>query len=199
MCLVSELRCGTRPEPPEERRKRLSRLLSRKTKAMRDGIQLSEAITGDGAAIFRRRVRHGPRRDRLEADRLALRERQDAGQVKEGLYVSLSQSQPEDLSPDSASVQVDDCTCSSGRRQSIPLSLVAPPCSLGNVSQFVVDIRLIHPLGSFRKAISSQHGFDHQRIMTTSGQFSRPLSHRRSSLVVRTHGHWTGFAARHRN
>lgn len=42
-----------RPEPLEERRKRLSKLLSRKTKAMRDGIQLSEAITGDGAAIFR--------------------------------------------------------------------------------------------------------------------------------------------------
>jgi hypothetical protein len=42
------------PEPLEERRKRLAKLLSRKTKAMRDGIQLSEAITGDGAAIFRR-------------------------------------------------------------------------------------------------------------------------------------------------
>jgi bifunctional non-homologous end joining protein LigD len=43
-----------RPEPLEERRKRLAKLLSRKTKAMRDGIQLSEAITGDGARIFRR-------------------------------------------------------------------------------------------------------------------------------------------------
>ena len=42
-----------RPEPLEERRKRLAKLLSRKTKALRDGIQLSEAITGDGAAIFR--------------------------------------------------------------------------------------------------------------------------------------------------
>ena len=42
-----------RPEPLEERRKRLARLLSRRTKAMRDGIQLSEAITGDGADIFR--------------------------------------------------------------------------------------------------------------------------------------------------
>jgi hypothetical protein len=31
----------------------LARLLTRKTKAIRDGIQLSEAITGDGAAIFR--------------------------------------------------------------------------------------------------------------------------------------------------
>jgi bifunctional non-homologous end joining protein LigD len=39
-----------RPEPLEERRKRLTKLLSR---AMRDGIQLSEALTGDGAAIFR--------------------------------------------------------------------------------------------------------------------------------------------------
>ena len=42
-----------RPEPLEERRKRLSKLLSRKNKAMREGIQLSEAITGDGARIFR--------------------------------------------------------------------------------------------------------------------------------------------------
>jgi hypothetical protein len=38
------------PEPLEERRKHLSKLLSRKTKAVRDGIQLSEAITRDGAA-----------------------------------------------------------------------------------------------------------------------------------------------------
>ena len=42
-----------RPEPLEARRKRLAKLLARKTKAMRDGIQISEAITGDGAAIFR--------------------------------------------------------------------------------------------------------------------------------------------------
>ena len=42
-----------RPEPLEERRKRLARLLSRRNKALRDGIQLSEAITGDGATIFR--------------------------------------------------------------------------------------------------------------------------------------------------
>jgi bifunctional non-homologous end joining protein LigD len=42
-----------RPEALEERRKRLGRLLSRSNKAMRGGLQLSEAITGDGAAIFR--------------------------------------------------------------------------------------------------------------------------------------------------
>ena len=42
-----------RPEPLEERRKRLAKLLSRSNKALRDGIQLSEAITGDGAASFR--------------------------------------------------------------------------------------------------------------------------------------------------
>ena len=41
------------PEPLEERRKRLAKLLSRSNKALRDGIHLSEAITGDGAAIFR--------------------------------------------------------------------------------------------------------------------------------------------------
>ena len=43
-----------RPEPPqEERRERLARLLSRSNKALRDGIQLSEATSGDGATIFR--------------------------------------------------------------------------------------------------------------------------------------------------
>jgi bifunctional non-homologous end joining protein LigD len=42
-----------RPEPLEECRKKLAKLLSRKNKSMRNGIQLSEAITGDGAAIFR--------------------------------------------------------------------------------------------------------------------------------------------------
>src|SRR4051812_46343417 len=41
-----------RPEALEERRKRLSKLLSRTNRAMWEGIQLSEAITGDGAAIF---------------------------------------------------------------------------------------------------------------------------------------------------
>jgi bifunctional non-homologous end joining protein LigD len=40
-----------RAEPLEERRRRLAKLLSRSNKAMRDGIQLSEAISGDGAAI----------------------------------------------------------------------------------------------------------------------------------------------------
>ena len=35
-----------RPEPLEERRKRLAKLLSRSNKGLRDGIQLSEAITG---------------------------------------------------------------------------------------------------------------------------------------------------------
>ena len=42
-----------RPEPREQRRKRLARLLSRSNKALSDGIHLSEAITGDGATIFR--------------------------------------------------------------------------------------------------------------------------------------------------
>jgi bifunctional non-homologous end joining protein LigD len=42
-----------RPEPLEERRKSLAKLLSRSNKAMRRGIQLSEAITGDGAVVFR--------------------------------------------------------------------------------------------------------------------------------------------------
>jgi bifunctional non-homologous end joining protein LigD len=42
-----------RPEPLKKRRKGLGKLLSRSNKAMREGIQLSEAITGDGVAIFR--------------------------------------------------------------------------------------------------------------------------------------------------
>jgi bifunctional non-homologous end joining protein LigD len=41
-----------RQEALEERRRRLAKLLGA-NKAIRDGIQLSEAITGDGAAIFR--------------------------------------------------------------------------------------------------------------------------------------------------
>jgi ATP-dependent DNA ligase len=38
---------------PRRTRWRLARLLSRSNKAMRAGIQLSEAIEGDGARIFR--------------------------------------------------------------------------------------------------------------------------------------------------
>ena len=41
-----------RPEPLEQCRKRPARLLSRSNKALRDGIQLSEAITGDAGATF---------------------------------------------------------------------------------------------------------------------------------------------------
>jgi bifunctional non-homologous end joining protein LigD len=40
-----------RPEPLEERRKRLARLL--KAQAVREGVRLSEALSGDGATIFR--------------------------------------------------------------------------------------------------------------------------------------------------
>ena len=46
-------RQDVRPEPLEQRRKRSAQLLSRSNKALRDGIQLSEAITGDAGAIFR--------------------------------------------------------------------------------------------------------------------------------------------------
>ena len=42
-----------RTEPLQERRKRLTKLLSRSNRALHDGIQLSEAILGDGARIFR--------------------------------------------------------------------------------------------------------------------------------------------------
>ena len=42
----------------------LAKLPSRTSRALRDGIQLSKAITGDGAAV------DGPRRHRREAHRL---------------------------------------------------------------------------------------------------------------------------------
>jgi bifunctional non-homologous end joining protein LigD len=61
-----------RPESLEERRTRLAKLLSRKNKTFGDGIQLSEAIIGDGAVIFSPGVLDGPGRHRLEARRLAL-------------------------------------------------------------------------------------------------------------------------------
>ena len=48
-----------RPEPLEERRKRLARLLSRSNKAMRQGIQLSEATPATGRH-FSPRLRFGP-------------------------------------------------------------------------------------------------------------------------------------------
>jgi hypothetical protein len=59
-----------RAEALEDRRKRLSRLLSRSNKAMREGIQLSQALTGDGAAIFRHAWGVRPRRHCLEARRV---------------------------------------------------------------------------------------------------------------------------------
>jgi hypothetical protein len=40
---------------------------------MRDGIQLSEAITGDGAAIFRHACWMDPRRHRLQEHRFPIR------------------------------------------------------------------------------------------------------------------------------
>jgi bifunctional non-homologous end joining protein LigD len=42
-----------RPEPLEERRKRLAKLLSRSNKALRDGIQPARRSPATGAAIFR--------------------------------------------------------------------------------------------------------------------------------------------------
>ena len=71
-----------RPEPLEERRKRLAKLLSRRTRhARRHPTQ-----RGD----HRRRGRHlsscvldGPRRHRLEAHRLAVRKRSDTGMAED--------------------------------------------------------------------------------------------------------------------
>jgi bifunctional non-homologous end joining protein LigD len=68
-----------RPEPLEERRKRLARLLSRKNKVMREGIQLSEAITGDGVAIFRHACWFDLEGIVSKRNWLAIRQRPDAG------------------------------------------------------------------------------------------------------------------------
>jgi bifunctional non-homologous end joining protein LigD len=48
-----------RPNSLEERRKRLAKVLSRKNKAMGEGIQFSEALAGDGAGIFRHACQMG--------------------------------------------------------------------------------------------------------------------------------------------
>ena len=71
-----------RPEALEERRKRLARLLSRSSKALRYGIQLSERspVTGRHLPSC---VLDGARRHRLEAHRLAVRERPDAGMAED--------------------------------------------------------------------------------------------------------------------
>jgi hypothetical protein len=72
-----------RPEPLEARRKRLAKLLARKTKAIRHGIQISEAITGDWGSHLSSCVLDGPRKPCLEARRLALRERPDASMAED--------------------------------------------------------------------------------------------------------------------
>jgi bifunctional non-homologous end joining protein LigD len=51
--MMAVLTHRTRNEPLQNHRKRLARLLSRSNETMRDRIQFSEALTGDGAAIFR--------------------------------------------------------------------------------------------------------------------------------------------------
>jgi hypothetical protein len=55
----------------------------------------------------------------------------------------------------------------------VPVFRREPDCFLsrfiGNVLQFVVDMRLIYPLGTFRKAISHEDGFDQERVVPTSG------------------------------
>ena len=68
-----------RPERLEERRKRLAKLLRAKPKARGDGIQLSEAITGDGGRHLSACLRYGPRRHRLKVHRLPLRRRSGPG------------------------------------------------------------------------------------------------------------------------
>ena len=76
-------RAGRAPRASRRRRKRTSKLLFRSNKAIRDGIQFSEAITGDRAAIFRHALRFGPRRHRLQTDWLTLRQRLDTGMAED--------------------------------------------------------------------------------------------------------------------
>jgi hypothetical protein len=122
--------------------------------------------------------------DRLIAElgRHSLAER-ELREVKEAVFVSLSQSQPE-------GIEYAFCLSSGGRmhsfsgRRAKQFPLIrwlcretdrSLPRSLGNVFQIFVDMSLIYPLGSFREAISSEHCFDHQRVMTTTGQLARLL------------------------
>jgi hypothetical protein len=195
-----------RAEPLEERRKRLSKLLRAKNKALRDGIQLSEAITGDGATIFRHACWMG-----LEG---IVSKRIGPGYVSGRTRAWLKTKNPDFrrsigslpnsegiLSPKGATRGQRSCLrlcepIATGRyrirllsqfgrtdallfqESGLTFHLIRSlrretdcflPRSLRNVFQFVVDIRLIYPLGSFIKTISSEHGFDHQRVMTTSG------------------------------
>jgi hypothetical protein len=48
-----------------------------------------------------------------------------------------------------------------------PDCLLSSPIS--NVLQLLPNLGLLDPFRSFGKAIGSQHGFDHQRVMPTSG------------------------------
>ena len=71
-----------RPEPLEDRKKRLAKLLSRSNKALRDGIQLSEAFTGDGADSFVMRA-GWPSKALSRSARIALRQRPDTGMAED--------------------------------------------------------------------------------------------------------------------
>jgi hypothetical protein len=49
-------------------------------------------------------------------------------------------------------------------------------------------VRLIYPLSSFGKAISGEHGFNHHRVVPTSGYLTGTFQHGCKSLVS-THRH----------
>jgi len=98
-------------------------------------------------------------------------------EVKEAVFVSLNQSQPE-------GIVYAFCPSSGGRTHFFfrkagqrfhlirwlgrETDCLLARC-IGDVFQFFVDVRLIYPLGRFRKAVGSEHGFDHQRLMPSRG------------------------------
>jgi uncharacterized protein (DUF1330 family) len=71
-----------RPEPLEARRKRLAKLHLGATRQCATASSLARRSPEDGAAIFRH-VLDGPRRDRLEAHRVAIRERTYKGMAED--------------------------------------------------------------------------------------------------------------------
>ena len=71
-----------RPEPLEERRKRLAKLLSRRTRRCATASNSARRSPETGPPSFGMRA-DGPRRHRLEAHRLPIRERPDTGMAED--------------------------------------------------------------------------------------------------------------------
>src|SRR3954447_10194274 len=96
-------------------------------------------------------------------------------EIKEAVFVSLNQSQPEGYRIRVLS-QFGRTNALLFQESGLTFHLIRSlrretdrflPRPLGNVFQFFVDMRLIYPLGSFRKSISSEHSFNHHGVMPT--------------------------------